>query len=261
MCCTDSSLDTAPPILDSMSVSVLTSTIQNTFGETRTDAQYIGDLNNRQTYRIDLTGSLVPRDKGDYYKFRVTANNTNIRLFSFEQTAGSGTTAANSSSTPQGTAANPLDTGNLTSLVDQGQLRYQLYTQTGKLVADSSPGSGNLFHAYQNLTSSTNMQLSTGTYTIKVSPGPNANPHTTYEYLFTLRGDGSPITDTSTDATRRAFDTTATAASNKDTTVTLGSAGNATILSTNAGVSESLFTTLQNSASGQTSGSTINLLA
>jgi len=176
---------------------VLARTITNTLGETRNDAQYIGDLNSYGSFDIALTGHLAARDKGDYYSFRVTTSNVYVRLAAVEQASGSSSTGNPSS---------------LTNLVNSGDLRYQLYTQTGKLIADSDPGAGDLYTAYQALTSATNMALTRGNYTVKVSPGQNAASNTAYDYILSLQSASTPIPDNAPSASTEEFQTTANAA-------------------------------------------------
>jgi hypothetical protein len=186
---------------------VLSRTITNTFGEIRQDAQYIGDLNNTNTFNIALTGTLAPRDKGDFYSFRVTTSNTFVRLAAIQQADTSSTSgsSATSSTTPS---------SDLTDLVKTGVLRYQVYSQTGKVIADSNPNAGDAYTAYQSLTTGTNLSLGRGTYTVKVSPGDNADSHTTYDYLFNLEADATPIPDGAGVTSREEFQTTASAATN-----------------------------------------------
>jgi len=187
---------------------VLSRTITNTFGETRQDAQYIGDLNRTGTFDIALTGTLAPRDKGDFYSFRVTTSNTFVRLASLQQTDPSTTSGASATSS---TTTTPTD---IADLVKSGVLRYQLYSQTGKVIADSDPNAGEAFTAYKDLTSATNLTLAHGTYTVKVSPGKNAVSKTTYDYLFSLQASGTPIANGAPVTSREEFQTTASAATN-----------------------------------------------
>jgi hypothetical protein len=196
----------------------LTRTISNSFDETRMNAQYIGDLNNYGTFDIALSGTLAFQDKGDYYNFRVTSSNTNILLTTVQQTASgkSGSSSSSSSGSTSSTGSNtaPATTSptSLTKLVNSGQLRYQLYTQTGQLIADSDPNAGQAYTAYQKLTSETNIVLNAGTYTIKVSPGPNALAHTSYDYLFSIRAGSNPVAPNAPITSREEFQTTATPA-------------------------------------------------
>lgn len=198
----------------------LTRTISNSFNETRMNAQYIGDLNNYGTFDIALSGTLAFQDKGDYYNFRVTSSDTNILLTTVQQAGASSSKSSDSSSTSSTNSAStgstpaPATTAptSLTQLVTSGQLRYQLYTQTGQVIADSDPNAGNAFTAYKDLTSGKNLQLNAGTYTIKVSPGTDALAHTSYDYLFSIRAGSNPVSPSAPITSREEFQTTATAA-------------------------------------------------
>jgi hypothetical protein len=213
---------------------VLQRTITNTFNETRLDAQYVGDLNNLGAFDIALTGSLVPRDKGDYYSFRVTTGDTNVLLTTVEQTGGSSSTNGSTSSTSK--------SQNLSALVANGQVRYQLLSQTGQVIADSDPSSGKAYAAFQAFTSGKNLPLPEGTYTVKVSPGPNAIPNTTYDYIFTLRAGRSPVSPSSPVTDSEEFQTTADAAT-ANTDESVSGAWLPTVLSPSS-TSTSLFDTL-----------------
>jgi hypothetical protein len=193
------------------SPAVLSRTVTNTFNETRLDAQYIGDLNNYGTFDIALTGTLAFQDKGDYYDFRVTSNNTDLLMATLNQATGTSSTATTSTPASSTAPATTAQTG-LTQLVSTGQLRYQLYTQTGQLIADSDPTAGQAYTAYQALTSGKNLSLNAGTYTIKVSPGPDAQPHTSYDYIFSIRAGSTPVSGNTPLTSREEFQTTANAA-------------------------------------------------
>lgn len=186
---------------------VLSRTITNTFNETRSSAQYIGDLNNYGTFDIALTGTLAVRDKGDYYQFRVTSDSTYLRLAALGQT----TSGSSSSSSAASSSSNGI-TGALTSLISSGQLRIQLYSQTGQLVADSDSSAGSAYTAYQALTNG-NLQVNTGYYTVKVSPGENATPNTAYNYLFSIAAGATPVASNAAESAREEFQTTANPAS------------------------------------------------
>ncbi len=221
---------------------VLTRTISNSFNETRLNAQYIGDLNNYGTFDIALSGTLAFQDKGDFYNFRVTSSNTSVLLTTLSQpTTSSSSTSSSPSSTGSTTAPGTTTPTDLTQLVTSGQLRYQLYTQTGQLIADSDPSAGQAYTAYQNLTTGKNLQLKAGTYTIKVSPGSNALSHTSYDYLFSLVAGSSPVAPSAPVTSREEFQTTATAATANIDAV--GSGWIQTVLSPTS-ASASMFQTL-----------------
>jgi hypothetical protein len=227
---------------------ILSRTLTNTFGETRADAQYIGDLNNFGTFDIALNGTLAKRDKGDFYSFRVTSSSADLRLATIDQASGS-TSSSTSSTAPS----------NLTDLISSGQLRYQLYTSTGKLIADSNPNAGDLHTAYQNLTNATNLSLNRGTYTIKVSPGNNAVANTAYDYIFSLQASGSPIPDNAPLTSREEFQTTAGPATTNTNPLT--SQGWLPTVLTPTNTASSMFSALGNYVTNPGTGGSINLLA
>jgi hypothetical protein len=80
------------------------------------------------------------------------------------------------------------------------------------VIASSDPNSGAAYKAYQALTSGKNLELSPGSYTVEVSPGPYAQPDTSYVYLFSLRASTSPVSPTSPLTDSEEFQTTANAA-------------------------------------------------
>lgn len=226
---------------------VLSRTITNTYNETRAQAQYIGDLNNYGTFDIALTGTLAPRDKGDYYMFRVTSSNTYVRLAALGQNDSS---ASSSGSAPT----------SLTSLISSGQLRYQLYSQTGQLIADSDSGAGQAYTAYQALTSGTNLELQAGYYTVKVSPGENATPQTSYGYLLSLQAGATPIANGDPDAAREEFQTTANPATGSSNPLSAGSGWLPSVL-ISSGTSANMFSTLQSYVSNPEIGGAVDVTA
>jgi hypothetical protein len=229
---------------------VLSMTITNTFNETRSNAQYIGDLNNYGTFEIALSGTLAARDKGDYYKFRVTTDNTYVRLAAINQADSSASSSSSSSASPS----------SLASLVGAGQLQYQVYNSTGRLIANSDPSSGAAYQAYQALTSAASLSLNTGTYTVKVSPGANAAPDTPYDYIFSMQASATPIPDNAPDASREEFQTTANPATTNTNPLGSSSGWLPTVMSP-ATTSLSMFDSLENYISSPGIGGTIDVSA
>jgi hypothetical protein len=151
---------------------------------TRRDATYVGDLDDGYSM-IDLNGHLPARDRGDFYRFRVTQRG-GLRI---DLTA----------SLPGSTPDNPKP-------APDRAVRLQLLNLAGRVIADSDPTSGDAYAAYQKLTSDQNLELARGTYLVKRSRGEQGDSNQAYDFSLTMQAAQVPITVIGGGYTGRVFD-------------------------------------------------------
>ncbi|MGE0441790.1 MAG: hypothetical protein AB7S39_14980 [Gemmatimonadales bacterium] len=154
--------------------------------ELRGLARYIGSLDDEGRSKVSVNSSLSPNESEDYFRFQVKSDQfVRIRTGELLGEDGAGNEAA-----PDGT------------------VRYQLLTQTGRVVADSNPDSGEAYEAWVKLTSDSNLELSKGSYTIRVARERGAVRAQEYIYSFTFRSGTDPITGDTPELASREFLTT-----------------------------------------------------
>jgi hypothetical protein len=154
--------------------------------ETRSQARYIGDLNDG-SLRVDLSSALTKRDKEDFYRIRVLTPDTFIRLYALERISQNGGDAKD---------------------IDPGQVRYQLFTTAGRLLADSEPSAGEAYDNYQALIGDKNLKLNRGSYVLRVSRSSSGDASANYAYDLTIRGNWQPLKTGAADNSLRVYSTT-----------------------------------------------------
>lgn len=157
--------------------------------EGRFDARYVGNLDVGRS-SIGIRSDLSVGDKVDQFRFRML-NNANLSLSSVVlQPAATGS-------------------GVKTDPAPDGTTRIQILGVGGRIIADSNPNAGSAFAAYQKLTSTSNIQLQKGDYTVKITRGPASRNNTDYTYLVSLRTGpiGQPVDPASKDMASRYFET------------------------------------------------------
>ena len=153
--------------------------------DTRLAARYIGNLEDGRS-KVSVNSSLRPNgDRADHFRFRVTADGF-VRLSTGELVG---------------------EDGKGIDVAEEGTVRYQLLSASGRVIADSNPDSLE-FEAWQELTSDTNLGLSRGTYTLRVARGGEAVDIKEYVYSFTLRSGPDPIAAGADETASREFLTT-----------------------------------------------------
>jgi hypothetical protein len=154
--------------------------------DTRIQARYIGNLEDGRS-KVSVNSSLSGRtDRADHFRFRMTADGfVRIRTGELDGEAGKGTEVAKA-----------------------GTVRYQLLSPSGQIIADSDPEAGAAFEAWEDLESDQNLQLTKGSYTIRVARGEASVDSQDYVYSFTFRSGQSPITDSTPELASREFLTT-----------------------------------------------------
>ncbi|MFN0179506.1 MAG: hypothetical protein ACKVZ0_11970 [Gemmatimonadales bacterium] len=148
-------------------------------------ARYVGNLEEGRS-KVSVNSTLSVGDRWDHYRFRVTADQL-VRLRTGELVGKNGS----------GNEVAPDET-----------VRYQLLSPSGQVVADSDPDAGAEYEAWQELTSDTNLELTTGSYTLRVARGSESVNAKEYIYSFTFRSGLSPITDDTEETAFREFLTT-----------------------------------------------------
>jgi len=152
--------------------------------DTRMVARYIGSLEEGRS-KVSVNSTLSIRDRDDFFRFRVTGDEF-LRISTGELAGEDGTGEV---------------------VAKDGSVRYQILSPSGVVMADSDPESPN-HDAWLDLTSGTNLKLSRGSYTIRVSRGPAAVDTSEYIYSFTLKSGLGEITDDAPETALREFLTT-----------------------------------------------------
>lgn len=143
----------------------------------QTNATTLGNLTADST-DISVMGQLDTNVSSNYFKFAFSSGSAMKLSFNAITGYDSSTT-----SNPTGTNSDGSST-----------LRFQLYDAAGNLVADSG-GTDAQQAAYANLTSSSGLSASTGTYYVKVSPASGTNLHNLTSYNFQLYSGTSYTTN------------------------------------------------------------------
>ncbi len=170
-------------------VALLSRYTQDVGFDTRAYARYIGNLEDGRS-KVSVNTSLSVGDRQDNFRFRMTADGF-ARISTGELVGKDGTGF---------------------DVAQDGTVRYQLLSASGRVIADSKSGSGEAYDNWVKLTSDTNLQLTKGTYTLNASRGPAAVDNKEYVYSFTLKSNRDRITADSTDFASREFLTTETPA-------------------------------------------------
>jgi hypothetical protein len=153
--------------------------------DSRGMARYIGNLEEGRS-KVSVNSSLSVGETQDYFRFRVNADQfARLRTGELVGEDGEG-----------------LD------VAKDGTVRYQLLTASGRVIADSDPDAGAEFEAWNDLTSDANLELSKGTYTVRVARDRDAVHSKDYVYSFTIRSGVEPVTDDSAELASREFLTT-----------------------------------------------------
>jgi hypothetical protein len=148
-------------------------------------ARYIGNLEEGRS-KVSVNSALSVGDRWDHFRFQVNATQL-VRL------------RAGVLVGEDGEASEPAD---------DGAVRFQLLSVAGRVIADSDPESGAEYEEWQKLVSDENLQLSKGSYVIRVARGPESENTREYIYSFTLRSGISPITGDTEETAFREFLTT-----------------------------------------------------
>ena len=153
--------------------------------DTRLQARYVGNLEEGRS-KVSVNSSLSTGDRWDHFRLQVTTDQF-VRLVTGEVLGkdGEGSEAA-----------------------ETGTVRYQLLSGSGRVVADSDPDSGAEYDAWRKLTSDANLELSRGSYTLRVARGPDAVSAQEYLYAVTFRSGVSAVTGDSEETAFREFLTT-----------------------------------------------------
>lgn len=168
---------------DPVLLSRFTQDLSNDF---RGVGRYIGSLEQGRS-KVSVNSTLSVGDRWDHFRFKVTGNTERLRIRTGELVGkdGEGKEVAN-----------------------DGSVRYQLLTISGRVLADSNPNAGEAYDAWTKLTSDDNLALGKGSYTIRVSRDREAVNSKEYVYSFTLRSGDSPITNDTEESALREFLTT-----------------------------------------------------
>lgn len=165
-------------------IALLTRYTQDVGLDTRGLARFIGTLEEGRS-KVSVNSALSPNDRQDYFRFRMTAAGfARIRTGELVGEEGRGNVVAK-----------------------DGTVRYQLLTASGRVIADSDPSS-TTHQEWLDLSSDANLELSKGSYTLRVARGPESVDRKDYVYSFTLRSGREPVTDEARDLAVREFLTT-----------------------------------------------------
>jgi len=148
-------------------------------------ARYVGNLEEGRS-KISVNSALSVGDRVDHFRFRVTADQF-VRIRT-------------------GELVEEKQDENV--LAKDGLVRYQLLSPSGQVIADSEPSSGAGYEAWQKLIGDENLKLGKGTYTLRVTRGPEAVNAKEYIYSLTLRSGVEPITNDTPELASREFLTT-----------------------------------------------------
>jgi hypothetical protein len=167
-------------------ISLINRPSQDVASDTRLTARYIGDLDGGFS-GLEVVSSLTGGgDQQDYFRFRATRTSfVRFGAAAFEQ---------------------PTNGDQLPAAAKT--VRFQIYNQTGRLVADSDPNAGTAYDQYKKLTSDQNLSLTKGNYVVRVMRDTQSKANTTYNYTLTLKSDSLRITDDTTRHAARIFRTT-----------------------------------------------------
>ncbi len=154
--------------------------------DSRMVARYIGNLEEGRS-KISVNSALSKGDKSDHFRLRITGADQWVRLSTGELLD---------------------DGGESIGLAKDGEVRYQLRSPSGQLMADSDPNAGAAYEAWVKLTSEANLKLNKGYYTLSVQRGPDGVDAKEYIYSFTFRSGVDAITNDTPELASREFLTT-----------------------------------------------------
>lgn len=126
---------------------------QDVRSELRGLARYVGNLEQGRS-KVSVNSSLSVGDREDYFRFKV-GNDQFVRLRTGEREGSKGT-------------------GD--EVAKAGSVRYQLFSASGQVLADSGPASGAAFEHWEKLNGETNLSLGKGSYTLRISRGKEGSP-------------------------------------------------------------------------------------
>jgi len=152
--------------------------------DTRMLARYIGNLEEGRS-KVSVNSALSGGDREDFFRFRVVGDEF-LRISTGELIGEDGAGK---------------------ELAEDGAVRYQLLSASGTVLADSNPDSPN-HDAWLDFTSETNLELGRGSYTLRVSRGPESANPAEYIYSFTIRSGIEGITNDTPESAFREFLTT-----------------------------------------------------
>ncbi len=158
---------------------------QDLSSDSRGLARYIGNLEEGRS-KVSVNSSLSIGDKADFFRFRVTSDQS-VRLSAGELVGEQGL----------GVDVAKKDT-----------VRYQLLSASGQVVADSDSGAGEAYENWVALNSDENLELTRGTYALKVARGTESVNSKEYVYSFTFRSGVDAIVDGAAETASREFLTT-----------------------------------------------------
>ncbi|MBL8988032.1 MAG: hypothetical protein SFV24_12850 [Gemmatimonadales bacterium] len=158
---------------------------QDLSSDSRGLARYIGNLEEGRS-KVSVNSSLSVGDKADFFRFRVTSDQF-VRLSTGELVGEKG----------KGVEVAKKDT-----------VRYQLFSASGQVVADSDSGAGEAYDNWVALNSGKNLELTRGTYALKVARGTEAINAKEYVYSFTFKSGVEAIADDAAETASREFLTT-----------------------------------------------------
>lgn len=164
---------------------ILTRYSQDIGFDSRIQARYIGNLEEGRS-NVSVNSALSVGDRADHFRFKVTSDQF-VRISTGELIGSQGRGV---------------------ELAAEGTVRYQLLSASGQIRADSDPGTGAAYQAWQDLNSETNLKLAKGTYTLRVARGREAIASKEYVYSFTFRSNVEAIDNDQTDTASREFLTT-----------------------------------------------------
>jgi hypothetical protein len=153
--------------------------------DTRALARYIGNLEQGRS-KVSVNSALSVGDRADHFRLRTTGDEF-VRVSTGELVG---------------------ERGAGIEVAEDGTVRYQLISATGRIIADSDPDSGAEFEAWQALASDENLELGKGWYVLRVSRGREALDPKEYVYSFTLRSGVEPVPAAGPDIASREFLTT-----------------------------------------------------
>ncbi|MHB1330187.1 MAG: hypothetical protein ACYC2K_18460 [Gemmatimonadales bacterium] len=154
--------------------------------DSRMVARYIGNLEEGRS-KVSVNSALSKGDQSDHFRIRVTGDDQWVRI----------------------TTGELFDGGDdAVEVANNDEVRYQLRSPSGQLMADSDPNAGAAYDTWVKLTSEENIKLNKGYYTLSVQRGPDAVEAKEYIYSFTFRSGVDAITNDTPELASREFLTT-----------------------------------------------------
>ncbi len=154
--------------------------------DSRMVARYIGNLEEGRS-KVSVNSALSKGDQSDHFRFRITGDDQWVRITTGELYGAEG----------EGV-----------EVAKNGEVRYQLRSPSGQVIADSDPNAGAAYETWNKLSSESNLKLSKGYYTLSVQRGRDAVEAQEYIYSFTLRSGADAIANDTPELASREFLTT-----------------------------------------------------